>query len=122
MRIFCLEKFVISDAMSVSTMRDSEADRFSWLTDRLAMVCSRRFCAAPKMPRWVETELMAESSEAIEAAAELRFSPATPRADAPIEASDTDSVSPELAPTWKVRLAPEAPESSCVPLNFVRLA
>ena len=33
----------ISEAMSVSRMRDSEAERFSTVTERLAMVCSKRF-------------------------------------------------------------------------------
>jgi len=30
--------------MSVSRIRDSDADRFSWVTDWFEVVCSNRFC------------------------------------------------------------------------------
>jgi hypothetical protein len=46
-----LVKFTISAAMSVSRIRDSEADRFSTATPRLATVCSRRFWTAPNWLR-----------------------------------------------------------------------
>src|SRR4028118_1618485 len=42
-------KLIISWAMSVSRMRDSEADRFSTDTFRLLIVCSRRFWYAPSL-------------------------------------------------------------------------
>ena len=54
-------KLVISLAMSVSRMRDSEAARFSAETPRLAMVCCRRFCNAPRSARWLDTEKIALS-------------------------------------------------------------
>ena len=36
-------------------MRDIEALRFSDATEMLAVVCSRRFWTAPRLPRVVET-------------------------------------------------------------------
>ena len=51
----------ISAAMSVSRIRDSDADRFSMATLRLLMRCSRRFCAAPRAARWLAMPLMAAS-------------------------------------------------------------
>ena len=42
-RIWLRVKETISCAMSVSRMRDSDADRFSTATLRLLMVCSKRF-------------------------------------------------------------------------------
>src|SRR5205823_14717116 len=59
--IWCRVKFTISDAMSVSRMRLSEAERFSWATDRFVTVCSRRFWVAPRLARAVETLAMAVS-------------------------------------------------------------
>src|SRR3954452_7182345 len=104
--------------MSVSRIRDSEAERFSWVTDRFAIVCSSRFWAAPNRPRWVETALMAESSEVIAADAVASDRPLIVSELAPMPEIDTLSVSPELAPTWKERLV--EPESSDEPLNLVR--
>ena len=46
-RIWSLVKLTISDAMSVSRMRLSEAERFSVVTCRLAMVDWNRFWSAP---------------------------------------------------------------------------
>src|ERR1700712_2882695 len=106
--------------MSVSRIRDSDADRFSWETDRFEIVCSRRFCAAPNTPRWVETELMAASSDVIADEALLSESELMPRVLTPMSLRLTDRVSPEFAPVWNVRL-PE-PDSRLVPLNLVRPA
>src|ERR1700730_4744877 len=58
-------KVTISRLMSVSLTRDSEDVRFSAATDRLATMCSKRFCVAPRVERAVETLAMAESSMAI---------------------------------------------------------
>src|SRR2546422_8672642 len=55
----------ISRLMSVSRVRDSDDVRFSAATDRLATMCSKRFCVAPRVDRAVETSAMAESSRAI---------------------------------------------------------
>src|SRR3954454_7842257 len=72
LRIWALVKFTISAAMSVSRMRDSDADRFSTATPRLATVCSRRFWTAPKALRCVDTVEIAKSMDArAEAAAAL---------------------------------------------------
>src|SRR5437762_12639722 len=64
LRIWALVKLTISDAMSVSRMRDSDADRFSTATPRLATVCSRRFWTAPNVLRCEETVEIAKSIEA----------------------------------------------------------
>src|SRR5439155_1125697 len=64
LRIWALVKATISDAMSVSRMRDSDADRFSTATPRLLTVCSRRFCTAPNWLRCEETVEMAKSIDA----------------------------------------------------------
>src|SRR5256712_2351717 len=58
-------KFTISRLMSVSRTRDSDDVRFSAATDRLATMCSKRFCVAPRVDRAVDTLAMAESSRAI---------------------------------------------------------
>ena len=50
-RIWVLVKLTISDATSRSLMRDMEALRFSDATEMLAVVCSRRFWTAPRLPR-----------------------------------------------------------------------
>ena len=63
--IWFLVNEAISRAMSVSRMRDSEADRFSTDTSRFLIVCSRRFWVAPRLPRVVETDEMAVSSAVI---------------------------------------------------------
>src|SRR3954451_11823255 len=46
-RMFSFVNFVISDAMSTSRMRDSDAVRFSWYVARLFRRCSSRFWIAP---------------------------------------------------------------------------
>ena len=51
-------KLTISDAMSVSRMRDSDADRFSTATLTFLIVCSNRFCRAPSPARAVENDLI----------------------------------------------------------------
>src|SRR6186997_1541467 len=60
-RICSRVKFTISDATSTSRIRDSDADRFSWVTPRLAIADSSRFWTAPRFERTDETELMAVS-------------------------------------------------------------
>ena len=60
-RMFSFVNLVISDAMSTSRIRDSDAVRFSWYVARLFRRCSRRFCTAPKFARAVETFLIALS-------------------------------------------------------------
>ena len=52
-------KFIISLAMSVSRIRLSDADRFSTATLTELMVCSKRFCSAPRSARWVEIAVIA---------------------------------------------------------------
>src|SRR3954453_22335713 len=69
LRIWALVKDTISAAMSVSRMRDSDADRFSTATRRLLTVCSSRFCTGPKPERWADTVEMAKSIDASAAAA-----------------------------------------------------
>src|SRR5260221_14335964 len=64
LRIWALVKLTISDAMSVSRIRDSDADRFSTATPRLLTVCSSRFCTAPNAERWADTVEMAKSIDA----------------------------------------------------------
>ena len=54
-------KLIISEAMSVSRMRLSEAVRFSTATLRLLIVCSKRFCTAPRSDRVVDTLVIASS-------------------------------------------------------------
>ena len=54
-------KLVISDAMSVSRMRDSEAVVFSIVVFRLLIVCSKRFCFAPRSARAEDTWVIAAS-------------------------------------------------------------
>src|SRR5689334_7092365 len=61
--------FVISDAMSVSLMRDSEAVVFSMVVFRLLMVCWNRFCLAPMSARTVDTWVIAAASALIAAPA-----------------------------------------------------
>src|SRR4051794_14175587 len=52
---------VISAAMSVSRIRDSEAVVFSMAVFRLLMVCSNRFWMAPRSARCEDTALIAVS-------------------------------------------------------------
>src|SRR4051794_21534689 len=62
-------KLVISCAMSVSRIRDSDAVRFSAVTFRLAIVCSNRFWMAPRLARAVDTFWMAASMAVMAAVA-----------------------------------------------------
>ena len=64
-RIWFLVYSTISDAMSVSRIRDSEATRFSVVTCRFATADSSRFWTAPRLPRVVETAAMAVSTASI---------------------------------------------------------
>ena len=61
-RIWSRVKLTISAAMSVSRMRLSEAERFSVVTWRFAMVDSNRFWSAPSLPRRAETDAIAAST------------------------------------------------------------
>ena len=56
---------VISEAMSVSRIRDSEAVVFSIVVFRLLIVCSKRFCFAPRSARIEDTVVMALSMAVI---------------------------------------------------------
>src|SRR3954465_10813342 len=71
LRIWALVKLTISAAMSVSRIRDSDADRFSTATPRLATVRSRRFWTAPNWLRRADTVEMAKSIDARADAAAL---------------------------------------------------
>src|ERR687883_2152104 len=64
-RIWFFVNSTSSEAMSVSRIRLSDADRFSTATLRLLMVCSNRFWYAPSFARTVETSLSAASSVVI---------------------------------------------------------
>src|SRR5438067_6429074 len=101
-RICCLVKLTISEAMSVSRMRDSDAERFSTDTCRLLMTDSKRFWNAPRLARVVDTVEMAESmaASADDADAMLPMPSAdTPSAEALSDApSDTVRYSPAFAP------------------------
>src|SRR3954466_11571901 len=71
-------KLTISDAMSVSRIRLSDADRFSTATFTFLIVCSKRFCIAPRLARAVETALICWSifvMDACEEAAEEKSRP-----------------------------------------------
>src|SRR3954453_18909230 len=75
-------KLVISWAMSVSRIRDSDAVRFSAVVFRLLMVCSNRFWMAPRLARAVDTFLMAVSMRPMAVCApeaEVRETALTPR-------------------------------------------
>ena len=60
-RIWNFVNATISDAMSASRIRLSDAVRFSWYVARLFRRCSRRFWTAPKLARAVDTFLIAVS-------------------------------------------------------------
>src|SRR3954447_479651 len=66
-------KFVISAAMSVSRMRDSDAVVFSIVVFRLLIVCSKRFCFAPRSARADDTRVIAESMAVMAADAPLAW-------------------------------------------------
>src|SRR2546421_4044247 len=96
--------------MSVSRMRDSDADRFSTATPRLLTVCSRRFCTAPNWLRCEETVEMAKSIDAnadAAAAAVLIDRPLMLRPEAVMALTDTEilSLAALVLPTWKVNEA-----------------
>ncbi len=61
--------FTISEAMSVSVMRDVAADRFSWETLRLRTALSKRFWIAPRLARALEIAWICVSILSICAAA-----------------------------------------------------
>ena len=78
-------KAIISWAMSVSRIRLSLAVRFSAVTFRLLIVCSNRFCRAPRLARLVLTAWIAVSIASIaEVAPDLldRSTPDRPRSAA----------------------------------------
>ena len=54
-------KLIISCAISTSRIREFASDRFSCVVPKLLIVCSRRFCAAPRSARCAETALIASS-------------------------------------------------------------
>ena len=58
-RMLFLVKLVISLAISTSRIRLSAELRFSLVLSRLAILCSKRFCMAPRVARWPETVLIA---------------------------------------------------------------
>src|SRR5437763_16786768 len=92
LRIWALVKLTISDAMSVSRMRDSDADRFSTATPRLATVCSRRFWTAPNVLRCADTVEIAKSIDASALAAAVAVEidrPFTERPEAVMVLTDT---------------------------------
>src|SRR3954467_12074968 len=133
-RMLSFVKFVISDAMSTSRMRDSDAVRFSWYVARLVRRCSRRFWTAPKFARAVDTFLIASSivatlesapvDRAVLAAAASLIAvsswrppvPLVPMA-APRSTDERVIFSPLLAPTWKLNDTPEP--NRALLLNFV---
>src|SRR5207302_8621530 len=125
LRIWALVKLTISDAMSVSRMRDSDADRFSTATPRLATVCSRRFCTAPNVLRWADTVEMAKSIEARAEAAAVAVEIDRPFTDRPVAvmaltATVILSLAALVLPTWKLKLVELL--SSEVEPYFVALA
>src|SRR5688572_18813579 len=104
-RIWLRVKDTISWAMSVSRIRLSEAERFSVATDRLEIVCSRRFWTAPRLARLVDTVPMALSRAVM--ADEALFTRSrldVPRIEAEMPLKLTARVSPLLAPIWNVWL------------------
>src|SRR5205085_7923590 len=104
-RIWLRVKDTISWAMSVSRIRLSEAERFSVATDRLEIVCSRRFCTAPRLARLVETVWMAVSRAVMaDEALFTRSRLPVPRIDDEMPLKLTARVSPLLAPIWNVWL------------------
>ncbi len=84
--------------MSVSWMAELEACRLVWVTDRLLIVCWRRFWVAPRLARVVETVWMAVSTAVMPASAPAcvaRSTPAVPRVAESLFAMLTEMVSPE---------------------------
>ena len=117
-------KDTISLAMSRSRMRDSDACRFSEVTFRLVIVCSRRFCDAPSDAR--RLLMMAMASRTSSMAAEAPVVRSMPLRSADVAPSDiaaedrscvvTPMVSALEAPTWKVT---DADEKTLMPANLV---
>src|SRR5258708_1856885 len=92
--------------MSTSRIRDSEAEMFSTDTFRLAIVCSNRFCTAPRLARLVDTDEIAESIEAMALEAfPTRSMLLVPRIPDDTPLIVTARLSPLLAPIWNVELA-----------------
>ncbi|GAT71519.1 hypothetical protein PS9374_07212 [Planomonospora sphaerica] len=83
--------------MSVSRIRDSDADRFSMATFRLLIVCSNRFCTAPRPARVSDTVWMAVSSVSIAAWALVTFCAMV----SPVVHS-LEAVRPRVAESWLV--------------------
>src|SRR3954453_15731757 len=111
--------------MSVSRMRDSDAARFSTVTPRLATVCSRRFCTAPKAPRCADTGEMAKWIDASADTAAALVEIDKPLMAKPVlvmALTDTEilSLAPLVLPTWNVKLAD--PLSNDIDPYFVELA
>src|SRR4051794_36763186 len=111
-RICARVKLIISEAMSVSRMRDSEAERFSVVTERFEIVRSNRFWKAPRLPRRVETVVIALSIDvmfaaelvALDTSTALRPSDAVRMSPMEMLIWSDDEV-PE--PTWNVPPLPE---------------
>src|SRR4029453_1245414 len=100
-RIWLRVKETISCAMSVSRMRDSDAERFSTATLRLLMVCSNRFWTAPSDARRSDTVWMAASMVSIAPEASVsRSSASVANSVALISSMGTSNVSPLFAPIW----------------------
>src|SRR4051812_19712954 len=114
-RMLFLENSTISDAMSTSRIRDSDAVRFSWYVARLLSVCSRRFCTAPNPARASLTTWIASSIFEMSEPSAARVNAAVPIAVA-MSVVSASIVSPSPAPTWKVMVA-SAPSRS-MSLNF----
>ena len=53
---------IISSAISTSRIREFASDKFSFVVVKLLIVCSRRFCCAPKVARASDTFPIATSS------------------------------------------------------------
>src|SRR3954462_9084129 len=105
--------------MSVSRIRDSDADRFSTATLRLLIVCSKRFWYAPSEARESETDSIALSIEVIAASGSLVRS----RAAVPSLFESTEPIAMLIfwlafAPTWNAPLLP--PVSVSVPRTMPR--
>src|SRR3546814_19809377 len=93
--------------MSVSRIRDSDAARFSAATDRLLMVCSKRFCRAPSVARSDETVVIASSIRLIALLASFtRVRPPRLSAEVLTQPTATENASHALAPSWNVPLPP----------------
>src|SRR4051794_24643748 len=117
-RTWARVKLVISDAMSVSRIRDSEAVVFSMAVFRLLTVWSNRFWMAPRSARCDDTVLIAASMAVIafdapvapENVAVAAFSVcavATPVVVSPSGLPPAPVYPVTASWTWKVRLLPD---------------